>query len=96
MSGGVFKKYGHASEAKVAKFAFCLMDLRNHRGNCKRINREEWKICLPEPYKYLSHNNCIPCYKGGRALVKSLEALSEQFYRAAAAEERASNTVLLV
>lgn len=24
------------------------------------------KLCLPETYKYLSHNNCLPCFKGGK------------------------------
>jgi len=33
----------------------------------KRIIRDEWKICLPQPYKYLKHNNCIPCFKGGKS-----------------------------
>jgi diphthamide synthase (EF-2-diphthine--ammonia ligase) len=28
--------------------------------------RETIKICLPEPYLYLSHNNCLPCFKGGK------------------------------
>jgi len=23
-------------------------------------------ICLPEPYLYLKHNNCLPCFKGGK------------------------------
>lgn len=32
----------------------------------KRIIREEWGLELPQPYQYLSHNNCIPCYKAGR------------------------------
>jgi len=30
-----------------------------------RVIRDDWKICLPEPYKYMTHNNCIPCYKAG-------------------------------
>ena len=32
----------------------------------KDIIRNQWKICLPEPYLYLNHNNCIPCFKGGQ------------------------------
>ncbi len=62
--------------------------------DCKRIIREDWKICLPEPYKYLKHNNCIPCYRGGRRhWFKVWKYYPEQFWRAAAAERRAVNTV---
>lgn len=62
--------------------------------DCKKIIREEWKICLPEPYKYLPHNNCIPCYKAGKGnWYKVWKYYPEQFYRAAAAERQASNTV---
>lgn len=32
----------------------------------KDVIRNEWKICLPEPYLYLNHNNCLPCFKGGK------------------------------
>lgn len=34
-------------------------------NNAKEIIRNDWKICLPEPYKNLKHNNCIPCFKAG-------------------------------
>lgn len=47
--------------------AFPLFDARLTGEDCKRIVRDEWGICLPEPYKHLKHNNCIPCYKGGKA-----------------------------
>lgn len=34
----------------------------------KRIIEQEWKIPLPKTYKNgLNHNNCIPCYKAGKA-----------------------------
>ena len=32
----------------------------------KKIIQEEWKIELPTAYKTLKHNNCIPCFKGGK------------------------------
>jgi len=32
----------------------------------KDFIRDELRICLPEPYLYLSHNNCLPCFKGGK------------------------------
>ena len=39
-----------------------LYDLGISNDEVKRIIRDDWKICLPEAYKYLSHNNCIPCF----------------------------------
>ncbi len=33
----------------------------------KQFIRDTLKICLPQPYLYLQHNNCIPCFKGGKA-----------------------------
>jgi hypothetical protein len=82
------------NESKGRKVVFPLLDARLTGDGCKRIIREEWKICLPEPYLYLSHNNCIPCYKGGRGhWYKVWKHYPEQFWRAARAEDRASNTV---
>lgn len=77
---------------QIAKFP--LFDARQDGEHCKQIIRKEWKICLPEPYKHLEHNNCIPCYKGGHPhWYKVWKYYPEQFWRAAAAERRASNTV---
>jgi len=28
---------------------------------------KQWGICLPNAYRYFKHNNCIPCFKGGKA-----------------------------
>lgn len=62
--------------------------------DCKEIIRNEWKICLPQPYQYLNHNNCIPCYKGGKShFYKVWKYYRTEFDRAMKAEERASNTV---
>jgi hypothetical protein len=82
------------NEAKGRKVAFCLMDLKMTGEDCKRIIRDEWGICLPQPYQYLSHNNCIPCYKAGKGnWCKVWKHYPEQFYRAARAEGKAANTV---
>ncbi len=32
----------------------------------KKVIRDQFRICLPEPYLYLNHNNCLPCFKGGK------------------------------
>lgn len=91
---GRVQKVWARNEAKGRKVAFPLMDARLNGNDCKRIVREEWGICLPQPYIYLSHNNCIPCYKGGQAhWHKVWQYYPEQFERAATAERRCSNTV---
>lgn len=33
----------------------------------KKIIKNDWRIELPRAYKYLKHNNCIPCFKAGKA-----------------------------
>jgi len=32
----------------------------------KDFIRDELRICLPETYLYLEHNNCVPCFKGSK------------------------------
>lgn len=45
----------------------CLLYERNISNEIvKKTIMNEWKICLPNAYKYLSHNNCIPCFKAGK------------------------------
>lgn len=81
-------------EAKGRKVKFPLAEASLTSDECKRIIREDWRICLPEPYQYLKHNNCIPCYRGGEAHWYNVwRYYPEQFMRAARAEERADNTV---
>jgi len=46
------------------KSAFPLLKLGKSDNDIKDIIKNEFRICLPEPYLYLSHNNCIPCFKG--------------------------------
>jgi hypothetical protein len=42
---------------------FPLIEKMIMSKDIKKIIVNEWGICLPEPYKHLKHNNCIPCYK---------------------------------
>lgn len=82
------------NQQKGRKVEFPLLKARLTGADCKKIIRDEWKICLPQPYQFLSHNNCIPCYKGGKAhWYKVWKQYPDQFKRAANAERRASNTV---
>lgn len=60
----------------------------------KRIIKEDWKICLPEPYKYLKHNNCLPCFKGGEAhFYKVWKYYPEYFQKAVEKEKQIGHTV---
>ena len=60
----------------------------------KRIIRDEWKICLPEPYLYLSHNNCIPCFKAGKGhFYKVWQNYPLEFAKAVQMEELIGHTV---
>lgn len=82
------------NQASGRKVEFPLAEAKLTGNDCKRIIRDEWKICLPEPYLYLSHNNCIPCYKGGKGhFYKVWKYYRSEFDRAATAERRCSNTV---
>jgi len=56
--------------------------------------RDDWKICLPETYKYLTHNNCIPCFKAGKGhFYKVWRHYPQQFKRAKQMEELVGHTV---
>ena len=74
---------------------FPLIEHGINSDECKRIIREEWKICLPEPYKHLEHNNCIPCFKAGskRYWQAIARYFPEQFEMACKAEEKWNYTV---
>jgi len=60
----------------------------------KSIIKNEWKICLPETYKYLKHNNCIPCFKGGVSHFKRVwKYYPVEFQKAINKEIQIGNTV---
>jgi hypothetical protein len=63
-------------------------------SECKRIITEEWGIRLPITYEHLEHNNCIPCFKGGKwHFYQVMRHYPEQFQKAIEAEERIGHTV---
>jgi 3'-phosphoadenosine 5'-phosphosulfate sulfotransferase (PAPS reductase)/FAD synthetase len=91
---GRMQKVWARNQQKERKVEFPLLDARLTGDDCQKIIREEWKICLPQPYQYLSHNNCIPCYKGGKShWYKVWKHYRAEFDRSANAERDASNTV---
>lgn len=60
----------------------------------KNIIKNEWRICLPEPYKYLSHNNCIPCFKAGKGHFKAIaKYYPEEYVKAIEMENLIGHTV---
>ena len=63
-------------------------------SNAKDIIRNKWRICLPEPYKYLKHNNCIPCFKAGLGhFHKCWKYYPERFQMAIEKEKQIGHTV---
>ena len=81
-------------EIEGVKSKYPVFDKKITNDEVKRIIREEWKICLPEPYKYLEHNNCIPCFKGGKGhFEKVARYYPNEFKRAMALEEKIGYTV---
>ena len=82
------------SASQHKKIGFPLLEDGISSDECKRIIRDEWKICLPEPYKYLEHNNCIPCFKGGKKYWKLVaKYYPEQFEKEVLKEELLGHTV---
>lgn len=82
------------AEALGKRSRFPLHELGMVGGDAKDIIRKEWGICLPEPYKYLEHNNCIPCFQGGkRHFVRVAKYYPEEFERACQMEELVGHTV---
>jgi hypothetical protein len=61
---------------------------------CKEIIANEWGIELPSAYKTLEHNNCIPCFKGGKGYFYNVyKYYPEEYQKAIAAEEKWGYTV---
>jgi len=81
------------AEADGHKLRCLLMERNISDKEVKRAIRDDWKICLPEPYKYLTHNNCIPCFKAGKAhFQKVAKYFPMDFERACVLEETLGQT----
>lgn len=59
------------------------------------IIRDDWKIQIPEPYMNgFEHNNCLPCFKGGKAHFKRVwQFYPGSFEKAKWAEGKIGHTV---
>lgn len=71
-----------------------IFDAKISNQHVKNIIRNEWKICLPNAYKTLEHNNCIPCFKAGQGHFRKVwQYYPEEFAKAVAMEELIGHTV---
>ena len=76
------------------KVKFPLFEKKISSDECKRIIQEEWKIELPSAYKSLKHNNCIPCFNGGKGYFYDVwKNYPEEYYRAMQKEKEVGYTV---
>lgn len=81
-------------EVEGVKSRYLIHERQISNEDIKNIIRREWKICLPETYRFLSHNNCIPCFKGGKGhFIQVAKYYPEQFIRAMELEEKIGHTV---
>ena len=77
---------------KKVKYPLVENNITNEQA--KNIIKNEWEICLPEPYKHLKHNNCIPCFKGGAGHFKRVWRYYPGYFQKAVEKERQiGNTV---
>lgn len=82
------------AESAGRKIAFPIYDKKISKEEVKRIVTEEWGIELPAAYKYLDHNNCIPCFKAGKASWRVYwEHYHKEFVKAMEYEEKLGYTV---
>jgi hypothetical protein len=81
-------------QSEGIKSKYLIFDRQIQEEQIGNIIRKEWKICLPETYRFLQHNNCIPCFKGGKGhFVAVAKYYPEQFLRAMALEKKIGHTV---
>ncbi len=59
----------------------------------KDIIRDNFEICLPETYLYLSHNNCLPCFKGGKKHFYQIWKYYPEYYKKAEKAEKAEYNI---
>ena len=76
------------------KTAFPLLQSGWNDNQIKDFIRNTLKICLPQPYLYLKHNNCIPCFKGGEKYFRQVwRYYPEYFEKAEKAEYNIGHSV---
>lgn len=82
------------NEAMGRKVAFPIFEQKIPGEEIKRIITEEWGCTLPKAYEDLNHNNCIPCFKAGKATWHVYwEKYHEAFVKAMEYEDKIGYTV---
>ena len=73
---------------------FPLFEKKISSDECKRIIRDEWGIELPSAYESLKHNNCIPCFKGGKEYFHAVwKNYTDEYHKAMEKEKEVGYTV---
>lgn len=82
------------AESNGRRVRFPLIEKRIKSEYVKNIIRDEWGIELPSAYKTLKHNNCIPCFKGGKSYFYDVyKNYPKEYWKAAEKEEQTGYTV---
>jgi 3'-phosphoadenosine 5'-phosphosulfate sulfotransferase (PAPS reductase)/FAD synthetase len=80
------------TKGRIVKFPVYESGLND--SEIKKIIQDDWGIKLPSVYKYLKHNNCIPCFKAGKSEWKNFYLhYPEQYKKAIEAEKLTGYTV---
>jgi hypothetical protein len=88
------QKVSARAEVAGRKVRFPIIERGISGEECQRIIREDWRICLPRAYRCLDHNNCVPCFKGGkRHFYNVWKHYPAEFRRVVQAEEYTGHTV---
>lgn len=73
--------------------AYPLIDKCVSAELIKDIIKNEFRICLPAPYLYLGHNNCLPCFKGGQQHFYQVWKHYPEYYDKAEKAEKAEDSI---
>ncbi len=88
------QKASARAESKGRKVRFPLIEHKMKSEDVKRIISEDWGIELPSAYKTLKHNNCIPCFKGGKGYFYDVyKNYPEAFQKAKEKEKEVGYTI---
>ena len=81
-------------ETKGINVEYLLFKSQISSEDVKKAIINDWKICLPIAYKVLGHNNCLPCFKGGKKHFYLIwKHFPSYFQKARETEEKTNYTV---
>lgn len=75
------------------KSEYPLIEGHYTNDQIKNTIKDLWRICLPEPYLYLSHNNCLPCFKGGKKHFYQVWKHYPEYFEKAEKAEKAEDSI---